>query len=309
MADTVLKVEGPTGGDGNSAQALEFYTTEEATNEAETDLRAQNIPTQDDEETLLAPITGKKSFRWQGRIIGNYAVRQKLGSSPKEALVRWLVEGESLVLSQQGNGYRVTDNVRDQVFDPSGNSPGVLIESFDWSYDTGNNVSAEWNLEGQVTEGMQSSKDRSRYIDKEFSNRPDIQTDSLTIDGEGLSFPLGDLQSRSYQRSVDLQVSELFNNSDVPSTGLAQSGVNGELDLDGRVTRKDVGNLKDFAKQVVDNLHGSEVTFNDSFTSRRFTGAVSDSSATFEQGRPDIVNYRISISVGRSPSTQENSSQ
>lgn len=307
MADTVLKVEGPIGSSGSTGSPLEFYTTEEATNEAETDLKPQNIPTQDDEDTLLAPIQGKKSFRWQGKVVGNYAVRQGFGETPKTALIRWLIEGESLVSSEQGNGYKVTDNVRDRVFEPSGSTPGVLIESFDWTYETGDNVSAEWNLDGQVTEGMQSTNNRQRYIDTEFNQRPNIQTDSLEISGSGLSFPLGDLSSRSYNRSVDLQVSEMIHNSDLPSTGLAQSGVNGELDLDGRVTRDDVGNLKSFAKQIVENLHGVEVTFRDSFTSREFSGAVTDSSATFEQGRPDIVNYRISLTVGRSPGTTQNS--
>jgi hypothetical protein len=291
MADTVLKVEGPIGSSGSTGSPLEFYTTEEATNEAETDLKPQNIPTQDDEDTLLAPIQGKKSFRWQGKVVGNYAVRQGFGETPKTALIRWLIEGESLVSSEQGNGYKVTDNVRDRVFEPSGSTPGVLIE----------------NLDGQVTEGMQSANNRQRYIDTEFNQRPNIQTDSLEISGSGLSFPLGDLSSRSYRRSIDLQVSEMIHNSDLPSTGLAQSGVNGELDLDGRVTRDDVGNLKSFAKQIVENLHGVEVTFRDSFTSREFSGAVTDSSATFEQGRPDIVNYRISLTVGRSPGTTQNS--
>jgi len=299
MSDAKLHIKGPYDNSGNKqGPDLDFYLTQEADDNAETDTKPRDIPTQDDSETLVAPIQGQRDIRWKGRAVGTRLHRAGFGSDPRDALITWLIQAESLVSSQQGAGFKVIDDERGETYDPTNREPGILINNFNWTYEAGKNVSAEWNLEGKVTEGMQQAKDRNRYIDTELLNRPTINSDSIEEANGSLTFPLGELTSRTYDRSIDLNVSDMVHQTDVPTTGLASTGVQGELQLEGRLTRDDTDNLQEAARQIVDDFHGRQVVFRDSFTGREFEGAISDSSTGLVSGRPDILDYRVEIRVG-----------
>lgn len=300
MSSPQLHVEGPFNPSNNKQGSdLDLYLGEQADDEAETDTKQKDIPTEDDESSLLAPIQGKREVRLNGKVAGAHIRNEEGYSDSKEALVQWLLEFESLVQPEMGIGYKLIDDVRGETFDPTGSGRGILFGAARWTYESGSGVNAEWELEGQVGEGVQNTDNRDNYVSSEDASRDlTISSDSLEAQNSALSFPLGDLEKRSYEREVDLDVMDMMHQFDVPTVGVIETGVKGSVDLRGRISRNDVSSLAQAAREINDDFHGIAVEFEDAVTQRRFKGAVSESSTTFEEGRPDIMDYRVEVTLG-----------
>ena len=303
MEGAKLHVSGPFDSSGTSyGPDLDFFLAEEADDEAETDTKPQDIPTQEDDQSILSPIQGKRSFRWNGLANGHRLYHAGYGDDYESALVEWLIHAESLISPQQGQGYRIEDETRGEVLEPSDSTSGVLFKSFSWTYTAGEGVEAEWSIEGQVSDGLQNTRSRRAYIRNEMGKRAERQADIIRASSLG-DWPMGELTERRYERSVDLNVMDMVHNSDVPTVGIAESGVKGELMLDGRLSRNDA-NLKQAAREIVDDYHGKQVTFVDAMTGRTFDGAISNSNTKFEAGSPNILNYRIELKIGQTAQSQ-----
>jgi len=297
-ASSKLHVSGPYDNSGNKyGPDIDFYLAQEATDTTETDTKPQSIPTQESDETILAPLQGKRSLRWQGKANGNRLYQAGYGTGPKSALINWLIEAESLISPEQGRGYEVVDDERGETFSPGSNSLGVLFESFRWTYEVGSGTNAEWTLEGTVTDGMQKPRDRNKYINSP-KNRGSFDEDIVKTTDGSYEFPLGELTERAFSRSIDLRTQDMVHQTDVPTVGISESGVKTEVTLEGRITRNNVSNLETSARQIVSDFHGREVDFEDSLMGRSRKGAIGNSSTTLEAGRPDITDYRIEIRVG-----------
>ena len=303
MENAKLHVEGPLDSSGTSyGPSTDFFLTEEATDEAETDTKPQDIPTQDDDQSILSPIQGKRNFRWNGIANGHRLYHAGYGDDYESALIEWLIEAESLISPQQGQGYRIEDETRGEVLEPSDNTSGVLFKEFSWTYTAGEGVEAEWSIEGQLSDGLQQAESRNAYIRNEMSSRAERQADLLRASGLD-DWPMGELTERRYSRSIDLNVMDMVHNSNVPTVGIAESGVQGEWMLDGRLSRNDA-DLKKVAREIVDDWHGKQVTFVDAFSGREIEGAISTSSTSFEAGSPNILNYRVELKVGQTAQSQ-----
>lgn len=303
MEGAKLHVEGPYDSSGTSyGPETDFFLAEEATDEAETDTKAQDIPTQEDNEAILSPIQGKRNVRWDGLANGHRLYHAGYGDDYASALIEWLIEAESIVSAEQGQGYKVTDDTRGETLEPGQDSPGILFKSFSWTYTAGEGVEAEWSIEGQVSDGMQEARNRNAYIRNEMGSRAERAADLIRAE-DGSEWPMGELSERRYERSVDLNVMDMVHDSDVPTVGIAESGVQGELMLDGRLSRNDA-DLKQAAREIVDDYHGQQITFVDAFSGREFEGAIGDSSTSFEAGSPNILNYRVEVKIGQTAQSQ-----
>lgn len=303
--DPQLTAEGPYDSTGSTVGPVtEFYITDESTYSAATETRAKDIPTQEDTETILAPLQGERDIRASGRVNGLRLANAGVGPNPKQALVNWLIELESLLLPEQGKGYKFTDNQRGETLDPTSEKRGILFEEIRWTYETGDGVNADWRIKGKYAEGFQQADDRSAYISDEKS-QSDLENSTFPGDfirtaDESLGFELGEITSRDYARSVDIETQKILHQySNVPVVGVINSGVTGELNIEGTVSDNDV-NLKTFAKQLVDEFHGQDIELYDQATGRVFSGALKDSDTTIESGRPRLMDYRLEIDIGRS---------
>lgn len=299
MSSPKLHIEGPFDkSESKYGPDVDLYLGTTATDQADTQTKKKSIPTQEDDKAVLAPISGQRSGAYRGDAVGNRFYQAGFGSNPKEGLVRWLIEFESLLQSEQGVGYKVIDDVRGETYDPLGDEPGALIEEVAWTYRSGEGVNAEWSLDFQVGDGMQAASDRGRYIDEETSRAGGIGVDRITASSVSIDFVLGDVEKRRFERSVMLDTVNIMHQYDVPVVGLAKTGVDSEFTIDGRMTKDDVDSLPEAARKINDDLHGETAVFEDAFTERTFEGAVSSTDTTFEEGRPNVMEYRITLDIG-----------
>lgn len=305
MADPQIVVTGPFD-DGSPAEgSLALYNTQDATDSADTDVEQESIPTQDDEEVILSPISGRRDLNYSGDVSGIRLMNAGFGNDPYEAAVNYLFRLESLVLAEQGQGYRVEDATRQDTYEPQFGGdgditdPGVLFDTVRWEQESGEPIDLEWTVNGKITEGLQEARRRSSYIsDQESAYDPNITRDTLrTEDGE-IEFDLGEVESRRYERELGLDVMDMIHQFDVPNIGVIESGVEGEFEVDGRITSEQVDDLAEIARLLTDDIHGRQVVIEDSFTRRRFSGAVDDSDTTFEAGVPNVLDYRVVLTIG-----------
>jgi len=297
-ADPKLHINGPKvqGGQPTGDQ-VDLYLVEDSTVEAETDTNERSIPGQDDDESVLAGLAGKRNARYQGIGNGLRLMYAGIGSDPVDALITWLIDLESLVQSNQGVGYEVEDDMREETIGPTQSSPGLLFDTVRWSQEGGSPTVVDWTLEGQVSDGVQQATNRSQYVTRENNRRdPTITTDS--IETPTTSFNLGYVEERSYEREIDLNTLGLVHQYDVPNVGISESGVQGTFSVNGYITERDVPDLALVSRQINNVLHGVEVTINDAFTKRTWTGMVSDSDSSFAAGDPGRIEYRIEVTIG-----------
>jgi len=303
---TQLHISGPSAEGGSpTGPDLDLYLVEEDNVRAETDTNERSIPGQDDDESVLAGLTGQRDVQYSGIGDGLRLYYDGIGSDPVDAVKTHLIELESLVQSNQGVGYAVTDDMRNQTIGPSGTSPGILFSSIRWEQEGGQPTRIEWDLQGQVSDGVQQATDRQEYITNQNNARdPNITEDMIKT--SDISFSLGFVDSRTYERKVDLNTLGLVHQYDVSNVGISQSGVQGSFTVEGFITVNDVSDLAQTSVQINEELHGIGATIEDAFTERPFTGLVSDSSASFAAGDPDRIEYRIELTIGKDVSDLQN---
>lgn len=293
-----IRFEGPYETGSPSAGFVELYVGQDSGYEATTEANEKDIPGQDDSESILAPLQGTRSFRFQGEAVKERLVREGYGGTARDALIEWIYEAESLCMSEQGEGYRVIDNSRG--FDRApGSGGGFMVEEFEWTHDVERPYDVEWRVEIKRVEGVQPAGNRSGYISDQVGERdPSITEDE--IEANGTTLPLGEVSSRAYERSIDLNDMSMMHQFDVEAYGLVESGVQGEYTLQGRLTVADAGSLaglRQLSILINEDLHGASATLYDALTQRPVEGAVTDSKTSWEAGS-NILNYDLTFKVG-----------
>lgn len=314
-ADPRLFVEGPYDTNGNS-QGVEtpLYLTETDTLSTSTDTEREDVPTQDEESSLLSPISGEQTVSFSGIIEGDLLMKEGYGSTPEEAFRNYIFELETLVSEEQGNGFRVVDKERNKEFLPpsvssTGNydtiGTGVLFDTSQWEYQSGEGVKGEWNLDGKVTDGVQNTVVRNDADGKIRDEKYRVQTDLVDkVVAAGTTVPLGEVEKRTRSREVDLDTSDIIHNADTPNVAAIETGVKGNVTFEGRITDQQVGtSLSDIANRITDSevdggIHGAQAQLHDALSGRIFAGAVTDSNADFAAGEPNRLTYRVELEVG-----------
>ena len=295
-----VSVEGPYFSGSPQDGTLNLYGGSSSDVLRKTQPNQQSLPGQDEEQTLLSPLTGSEEFSIDGTT-NIQMVQGDFFSTGIDALHEWIFNLESLVQAQQGDGYVLTDPMRDITYDPA-NKTGLLIDKAEWTVQGGTKDVIDWNVSFQLSSGVQDVASRFSYVSEEINNQTPVSDDKLVVSGTDV--PLGDIDSFSRERSVNLEVSELLNSTDAlgdgfQSLGVLQSGVEGEITLDGTVTRND-GDISQIANMYARNLHGRQVEYHDSFTNRIYQGIISQSNSTTNEGTVAALDYRITFNVGQS---------
>ena len=310
-----IRFTGPYRSDGSSLDGgqppVDLYNVETARDDANTETNQQSVFGQSEGDAILAPLTGSRTIEFDGKASGQRLYQAGFGSTPRRALREYLKQLESLILPVQGNGYRVDDDVRGKTFDPNGEEDkdsGVIVDTVRWNHETGDVEDAEYRVEGEVTEGVQEGAERTR--DKRYERFDGValpptadEEDRLYTSIAGDNFTLGYVEERRFEMSVDLDVSEVANQFDLPNFGLITSGVEGEFSLSGIVSDRHVEDdsvgIEDVALAFNEDLQGEDVVIWDSLTRRWIRGALSTGRTTFEAGKAHEFEYDLDLTIGR----------
>jgi len=327
MSTPPILIDGPISAEDGSlaGPTTPLYFSEESTVTTETDTQPQDVPTQDSDDTLLAPIAGQQSIRASGTIQGSFLRRNReflprysneelfdedgVSYTPENAYRLYAFLLESLVMPEQGQGYRVGDTIRNEVFEPSSESFGVIFDNVTHEYTSGEGFRGSWSLSGQVADGVQNTKNRKRYIDSQKVKVTKFDKDFTTIQSGGLEVKLGEVTKMRRERDINLNVSDLIHQQekkDAVNIAAIESGVKESISIEGRIADQQTSkDLDTVASQIELDIHGQQATLFDSITAREQECAVSDSSSTFISGNPNVVEYRIEVDIGNAPSTNE----
>lgn len=307
-ADPRIFIRGPIDENGDpTGEEVPLYLGDEARDETSTETEAEDIPTAEAQDRKLSPITGERSFNTQGVINGTRLQQAGYGADPIESIREYLFQLESLIRPQQGNGYVVEDTVRDKIVGPDNaevfdgeedrERAGVLIDTVRWEFNSDESPRGSWTVEGQTAEGVQNADSRVEYVSDQRDRVSDLEEDKVVSDG--IEIPLGEVETRRFERNIDIEAQDLVHQFDVEQVGVIESGVKAEVNWDGRIADRQVdGDLWELARQLTDEVHGQTAEVHDVLTGRVYSGAFSSTSTTINEGEPNHLNYSISLDVG-----------
>jgi hypothetical protein len=319
MSTPPILIDGPISAeDGSfSGPTTPLYFSDESTVATETDTQPQDIPTQDSEDTLLAPIAGKQSIRASGTIQGSFLKRNReflpsysdIDYTPENAYRLYAFLLESLVMPEQGQGNRVDDRIRNEVFEPSSESFGVIFDNVTHEYTSGEGFRGSWSLSGQIADGVQNTTNRRNYVDSQKVKVTRFDKEFTTIQTASTLIKLGEVTKMRRERDINLNISDLIHQQekkDAVNIAAIDTGVKESVNVEGRIADQQTSkDLETVASEIELDIHGEQAILFDSITARANPCAVSDSSSTFVSGNPNVVEYRIEVDIGNAPITDE----
>jgi len=307
MSTPPILIDGPISAeDGSfSGPTTPLYFSDESTVATETDTQPQDIPTQDSEDTLLAPIAGKQSIRASGTIQGSFLKRNReflpsysdIDYTPENAYRLYAFLLESLVMPEQGQGNRVDDRIRNEVFEPSSESFGVIFDNVTHEYTSGEGFRGSWSLSGQIADGVQNTTDRRNYVDSQKVKVTRFDKEFTTIQTASTLIKLGEVTKMRRERDINLNISDLIHQQekkDAVNIAAIDTGVKESVNVEGRIADQQTSkDLETVASEIELDIHGEQAILFDSITARANPCAVSDSSSTFVSGNPNVVEYGL----------------
>jgi hypothetical protein len=319
MSTPPILIDGPISAEDGSltGPTTPLYFSEESTVTTETDTQPQDIPTQDSQDTLLAPIAGQQSIRASGTIQGSFLRRNReflpnysdIDYTPENAYRLYAFLLESLVMPEQGQGNRIDDKIRDEVFEPTSESFGVIFDNVTHEYTSGEGFRGSWSLSGQVADGVQNTTNRKRYVDSQKDKVTNFDKEFTTIQTASTLIELGEVTKMRRERDINLNISDLIHQQekkDAVNIAAIESGVKESVNVEGRIADQQTSkSLETVASEIELDIHGEQAILFDSITARANPCAVSDSSSTFVSGNPNVVEYRIEVDIGNAPSATE----
>ena len=294
-----VTIVGPYGLEGGivNAQELTMYNAEGFDVSGQTDTKSESPQTSESDETILTPIEGQRSFSLDGVTVPNLLNRKFGGSTPTESLRNWLYSFEALVLPQQGLGYEIQNNLRSGSIKPDPQEErGALVEQVRWSLDSSEIVRAEWDIDLQLSEGVQEVDVTPQSYIEEQQLSSSAPEDGVLFNNQFIEFT--EVETRRVTRSINLTANDLMHDTDVQVVGLFDSGVQEEVEYDGRIVESDDTLRKQKAQAIDEFIHGNEIQVSDTFTNRVFKGTPSDTTVSFENGFPNSFDFRLSLEVG-----------
>ena len=294
-----LVYRGPVGLDETVGDfELGLYNADSARVSSQTNTNMQSIPGQDDQETVLSPLTGTRTVRLDGQTSFSRVNRAFPSLSRIESLRQWLGGFEALVLPQQGLGWEVEDKVRGVTYQPIDSDDserrGLLNKRVTWTYSPDQGERFDWDLEAEFSEGVQVPNSPQRYVERVISDDPP-EKDELQVSGMAIEFD--QVEDRRVRREVNLNNTDLIHQEEQsPITGVIETGVETEVRFSGTVYRPDnfEGTIQEFDR----NIQGEEATLSDMFAGRFWLGTVASSNSTIESGRPNRFDFQVTIEVG-----------
>lgn len=294
-----LVYEGPVDIDESIGDfELSLYNADSARVSNQSDTNQESIPGLDDEDTVLAPLTGTRTVRLDGQTSFSRVSRGFPSLGRIESVREWIARFEALVLPQQGLGWKVDDKVRGVTYEPLDTDGeerrGLLNTIVTWTYSPSDGERFDWDIDAEFTEGVQTADDPQRYVERVLGGSPP-ERDELQV--SGLSLEFDEVDQRRVRREIQLNNTDLIHQTeDSPMTGVIESGVETEVRFRGTVYRPDnfEGAIQDFDRRI----QGEEATLLDMFAGRVWNGTVASSDSTIESARPNRFDFTVTLEVG-----------
>jgi len=293
-----VKIEGPYDTDETLNDfEFELITTDDFSASASTNTRRESIFGRDDDEAILAPVSGQRSSRIAGTTSFSAMDRYFDTNDLKSSVRTYLRRLESLVLPSQGLGWKVTDEVRNKSYDPT-TDRGFLISDMTWQHSASNPNSIEWDVEFEQADGVQDGITPEDYITRR--GMQDVGRDRVVVDGVEIEF--AEVDTRRIERSININSNDLIHQSeeeegDSPVLGVIETGMETEVTFNGTVFVPD--SFESTIQSFDTELHGKEADLYDELSGTIWTGTITSSSSTINAGEPaNRFDFSIDLEVG-----------
>lgn len=294
-----VKIEGPysTNEELNSF-TYELITPNSFQASSQTDTRRQSIFGRDDDDAILAPVSGKRSARIDGSTSFSAMDRYFDTRDLKSSVRTYIRRLESLVLPEQGLGWRVTDNVRNRVYDPT-EDRGFLFTGISWQHSASEPNTLEWDIDFEKADGVQDGETPERYIRRRGMS--DVGRDRVEVNDVVLEF--AEVDTRRVERSLDISSNDLLHQLEndeegsSPVLGIIESGIETEVTFNGTVYVPDEfeSTINSFDRE----LHGDEAKLYDELSGTVWIGTITNSSSTVNAGEPaNRFDFSVELEVG-----------
>ena len=261
--------------------------------ESQTETNKQTVPGADDNENVLAPVSGQRQIRLQGQT-SFFRLDKEFGSlDEKNSVRRFCRLIESLVLPQQGAGWGLEDIVRGESYNPV-DSRGILFDSVSWDYSGEGEQRMEWTVQGEFSEGVQQRDNPLKYVNRVGTSYDG--PDQLEVGDFSIEFEF--VNDRRVDRSTNINSSDLIHQlgEDSPVVGAIDQGIDTEVSVSGTVYRPE--NFESIITTFDRELQGQEAVFKDAFSGTEWTGTVASSDSTIESARPNRFDFSVTLEIG-----------
>ncbi|UBF23112.1 hypothetical protein HCTV-16_gp129 [Haloarcula virus HCTV-16] len=245
--------------------------------EAKGKVRTDAIYGEDSDQTLLTGLQQQQKFTTTGVATGLRLSRQPgYSNDPNTAVAQWVVEMETYINAQQGSGFTLQSDERND-------SKNVVLESFGWQREPTEKYQVSWDLTAHWGQSMMSSSSR---------NPPSVSpSQSWSLDG----YDLGNQVMTRQEKMQQVEAYPIAYAKAGENEVLAQSGAIRQITLRG--SKNSNRNSFDDAMQA---LLGQDttVTFSEGFPGRDLEVMVKEYESTREAGYTRIGEYSMTLIEG-----------
>jgi len=267
---------------------------------------------QDADDTFLTPLSGQKSIQISGSV-GFSRMAELNPTLPRvDAVRKYILQIEALVLAQQGIGWEIDDQVRNRIFagtNPTGEdfAGGFLVEASSWTYDTANNERLTYTINAKFGAGVQDTTNPEAYISEYLNslNPGDIEDKIEIVSIVGLNDPLqvdtytfSEVSNRRFKRKVNVINTDIIHNTELPVVATLESGVDATYVFSGVVYETDTQAFEETIREFDEDIQGKTAIVTDALVGRQLSGTIGNSTTTIEASRPNRFTFDIEMDIG-----------
>lgn len=265
-----------------TVDGVRLWGADESTRATEAQLDVTSVPSQGSDETLLVSLESAGRATLTGRATGlRLTGRAGYPADPYAALAQWILEFQSLAAAEQGGGWQLADDERDDTIQ-------AVVEGVSWSTAAGAPHEASWSLDAVRGEGV--FVDETRSVD---SATPGTTT---TLAGHDL----GTIDERQTERSLDVEATPIALADESETVIVPQSGIVTEITITGRKAGTQSA-LRTF-DDALRGLSGTQntVTYQTGFPGTSHQVRVGNVDSTHNAGAPSTLDYGVTLYEGLS---------
>lgn len=264
------------------------------------------------DETFLTPLSGQKSIQISGSVGFSRMAELNPTLSRVDAVRKYILQLEALVLAQQGIGWEIDDQVRNRIFagtNPTGDdvASGYLIETSTWTYETANNERLAYTISAKLGAGVQDTANPESYVNEYLNSVPpnEIEDKMEIVSVTGLNTPsqvdtytFSEVANRRFKRKVDVINTDIIHNTELPVVATLESGVDATYSFSGVIYETDTQTFEETIREFDEELQGKTVTVTDALVGRQLSGTIGNSTTTIEASRPNRFTFDIEMDIG-----------
>lgn len=265
---------------------LRLWNVQEDMLEVRTNTQVDSVYGQNSSEALLTSLEKNNTFEFTGRVPATRLALQPGYSDDYEtALAEWVAELETFMNGEQGGGWTLTDDERD-------NTINVLLDEIGWGHSQGEKYEITYNASAKWAEGLTTSTstaaDSVSPTDTWEIYDPETST---TLD-------LGSLRDYRVQKTQEVKEYPIAFQDAGDNTAMQQSGVTRRITISGQKTG--TRSERNTFDSNMNDLMGKDKTveYTEHLTGRTFKVTVEDYRTPRASGKVRINDYDLTLVEG-----------